>query len=484
MWSQQNSAVASQGLFPAWLRTTIGPLLLIALTLPFASLLVSASTTHGGSLLALLRALLAQPLPTLQAALLAPTPTTLGVLAAFCAWQLALMRLVPGRRYSGPPTATGHVPHYTDNGLACFALTVGAYLGLSSWGLGARLLPPALHYSPAILCVEYARMVSFLSLAALGLCAALAVKGRTCPSGRDAGSTGNAVQDLYWGTELYPRVLGWDVKQFTNCRFGMMMWGLLPLAFAAQGMEASGAALPSLAVAVNTALQLVYVAKFFLWESGYMSSLDIMHDRAGYMICWGCMVWCVCEGAPWRLALARSSPHAQPVAPPMCASLTLRNRHPHPPPPLHPLPQGPLRLRLAQLLLGHCGAAAAAAGGRGPLACRGPGPPPGRPGGHLHQLGSRCAARARARGAPARPGVGRAAPRHPGALQQRQGQQDLHTAGQWLVGRGQALSLRARGAGQRGLVRASCASGRRQPAAALFLLRLLDSAAAGQGIQG
>ena len=103
--------------------------------------------------------------------------------------------------------------------------------------------------------------------------------------------TGSLVIDLYWGTELYPRILGWDVKQFTNCRFGMMLWGLLPLAFAAHGMEASGEALPSRATAVNVVLQLVYVFKFFLWEKGYMRSIDIHMDRAGYMICWGCMVW-------------------------------------------------------------------------------------------------------------------------------------------------------------------------------------------------
>ena len=38
-------------------------------------------------------------------------------------------------------------------------------------------------------------------------------------------------------------------------------------------------------------LQLVYLSKFYWWESGYMSTVDIMHDRAGYYICWGCLVW-------------------------------------------------------------------------------------------------------------------------------------------------------------------------------------------------
>jgi hypothetical protein len=31
----------------------------------------------------------------------------------------------------------------------------------------------------------------------------------------------------YWGTELYPRIFGFDVKVFTNCRFGMMIWAVL-----------------------------------------------------------------------------------------------------------------------------------------------------------------------------------------------------------------------------------------------------------------
>jgi len=42
---------------------------------------------------------------------------------------------------------------------------------------------------------------------------------------------------------------------------------------------------------VNVALQTVYIAKFFWWETGYFTTLDITLDRAGYYICWGCLVW-------------------------------------------------------------------------------------------------------------------------------------------------------------------------------------------------
>lgn len=38
-------------------------------------------------------------------------------------------------------------------------------------------------------------------------------------------------------------------------------------------------------------LQLIYICKFFHWETGYFSTLDVMHFRAGYYLCWGCLVW-------------------------------------------------------------------------------------------------------------------------------------------------------------------------------------------------
>lgn len=34
----------------------------------------------------------------------------------------------------------------------------------------------------------------------------------------------------------------------------------------------------------------MYIAKFFWWETGYFNTLDMMMDRAGYYLCWGCMV--------------------------------------------------------------------------------------------------------------------------------------------------------------------------------------------------
>ena len=61
----------------------------------------------------------------------------------------------------------------------------------------------------------------------------------------------------------------------------MMGWALLIMGYASKQYEAYGLT-DSMVVAV--ALQLIYITKFFHWEMGYMKSLDIMHDRAGFYL--------------------------------------------------------------------------------------------------------------------------------------------------------------------------------------------------------
>ena len=92
--------------------------------------------------------------------------------------------------------------------------------------------------------------------------------------------------------ELYPRVWGWDVKQFTNCRAGMMFWAVGIVAYAYKNAQLQAdSGLPQYGMLVSVTIQLVYITKFFYWEMGYMCSMDIQHDRAGYYLCWGCLVW-------------------------------------------------------------------------------------------------------------------------------------------------------------------------------------------------
>ena len=250
---------------------------------PTALLVWYTHTALGGSLSALVGLFAREGFFHTLAAIWGPvffgTKTAWTILGVFAAVELTLMRVLPGKPFLGPVTANGNVPIYKANGVLAFAVTLALFVG-ASFGLGL--------FSPTIVYDELGGILGALNVFSVVVCALLYVKGRFAPSSSDHGTSGNPVFDYYWGTELYPRILGWDVKMFTNCRFGMMAWPLILLSFAAKQAQMHGLS-DSMVVAV--ALQLVYIAKFYWWETGYLRSLDIMHDRAGFYICWGCLVW-------------------------------------------------------------------------------------------------------------------------------------------------------------------------------------------------
>jgi 7-dehydrocholesterol reductase len=207
------------------------------------------------------------------------TSTAWTILVFFAAFELILMRFLPGKAYEGPITPSGQVPLYKANGLPAFIITIACFSIASFY---YRL------FSPTIIYDHLPGLLGALNIFSLCFCLFLLIKGYVNPSSRDVGGSGNIIFDYYWGMELYPRLFGWDIKQFTNCRFGMMGWPLIIISFAAKQQELYGLS-DSMLVAVT--LQLIYITKFFIWEPGYLRSLDIMHDRAGYYICWGCLVW-------------------------------------------------------------------------------------------------------------------------------------------------------------------------------------------------
>ncbi len=267
----------------AFARRNLLPLFLLVPCPAVAMLLWYTHVRLGGSVTALAHVVAARgPLAVIWDAwgpVVFGSRTAWLMLGAFAAFELALMRLLPGREFRGPITPKGNVPVYRANGPLAFAVTLAAFYGVT---LGSGLLPASIIYD------HFGELLGALNLFSLAFCLALYLKGRFAPSSADAGTSGSFVFDYYWGTELYPRVLGFDVKMFTNCRFGMMGWPLILISFAAAQAQRHGL---TDAMVVAVTLQLVYIAKFFWWETGYLASLDIMHDRAGFYICWGVLVW-------------------------------------------------------------------------------------------------------------------------------------------------------------------------------------------------
>jgi len=193
-----------------------------------------------------------------------------------------LLEFVPGKVESGPETLTGHIPKYIDNGVRHYIIYTAMFWAGSNLG-------PANFYDFGIMFDVFPAAVATLNIFGIVFCMFLTFKGLTFPSTADCGSSGSIIKDYLWGTELYPRIFGWDLKRFINCRFSMTFWALAGFSYAYRSYTLHGQI--DWGLFFSALSQYLYLFKFFWWEMGYMRSIDIIVDRAGFEIQWGCLVW-------------------------------------------------------------------------------------------------------------------------------------------------------------------------------------------------
>ncbi len=174
--------------FYGLVRDTVVPLVFIGACPPIVMVLWYTNTALDGSLHALLQLFGREGVLTTVYAVWRPvifgTPEAWAILAVFAGIQLLLMRIVPGKAFQGPLTPQGNVPTYTDNGFACFVISMVLFL-LAAYGFEA--------ISPAIVYDHFAGLLGALNLFSLLFCIVLYVKGRMAPSSSDSGTSGNPV---------------------------------------------------------------------------------------------------------------------------------------------------------------------------------------------------------------------------------------------------------------------------------------------------
>jgi len=265
----------------------------LCIAAPFLSLLLSYLTSEDMKasgvephLSAMLPACFAHPkgcvLGVINAGM-SVTPTVEAAKFVACFMGVGfLLEFLPGKVETGPETLTGHIPKYIDNGVRHCLVYSALFLAGSNLG-------PAKLYDFGIIYDVFPGAVAFLNIFGIFFCLFLTVKGLTFPSTADSGSSGSIVTDYLWGTELYPRIMGLDLKRFINCRFSMTFWQLAGLSFAYKSYTIHGAI--DYGLLLSAVSQYLYLFKFFWWEMGYMRSIDIIVDRAGFEIQWGCLVW-------------------------------------------------------------------------------------------------------------------------------------------------------------------------------------------------
>jgi delta14-sterol reductase len=242
--------------------------LVVLLLLPALTYYLWIRVRTGGALAPLSPALLGRiPAPTLPA---------VGLYLAWLGWQLALYRALPGRRVAGAPLADGTRLAYPMNGASALGVTLVVVL----LAVAAGWLPPAVGYD------QFGPLLTTANLVAFLLAAVLLLVGRR---GRDATTSGSLLPDFVGGVALNPRI-GWlDLKFFCEGRPGLILWVLLDASFAAAQWQRHGRVTGPMLLVL--AFQCLYVADYFVHERAILSTWDIRHERFGWLLAWGDLVW-------------------------------------------------------------------------------------------------------------------------------------------------------------------------------------------------
>ena len=254
-----------------FLSESILPLMLCFLCPFLVRSIVFISTYCSGSVIEFFRRLLFDDQMTLKSVLEHffyfqwHWPSAI-IIFGFLTYAIVMTVLLPGGEYRGPITDTGHVPIYCNNGFTYYWVSLIVFAVLTI-GLKLNGLSPTYIYD------HWEEFLSTVNTFAFLLCSLVMLKGKYMPTTSDHRSSSNWLTDFYRGVELYPRIFNVDIKLITNCRYGMLSWALLSVIFCLKAFELHGYTDSAL---VTCLLTLVYLTKFFWWESG--TTFTLMWD--------------------------------------------------------------------------------------------------------------------------------------------------------------------------------------------------------------
>jgi len=248
-------------------RRTLGPLGLMLGLPPLTYYFWLCLSDHGGALVA----------PSLRELIAHVSPPTWRALAVYGGWlglQVVLQLGVPGRVQSGVPLADGSRLEYRLNGWTSFWISVA----VAVVAVVSGVIPASVVYD------EFGPLLTTAHLVAFGLALGLYVQGR-----RAGRTTGDPIGDYFMGTTLNPRLRALDLKYFCESRPGLILWCLFDLSFAAAQYQRHGTV--TTAMLLVNAFQFLYVADYFFHEEAILTTWDIKHEKFGWMLAWGDLVW-------------------------------------------------------------------------------------------------------------------------------------------------------------------------------------------------
>lgn len=163
--------------------------------------------------------------------------------------------MIPGETFVAIPTPIGNRPTYRLNGNPCFFFLFSAPI------LEDIQYPPKRQVGVVVRYARFVPMLAILGKAALAATVLLYIKGIMYPTKSDSGTTRNGfIWGIWHGTELHTEICGATLKQIIHCRFAMMGWSLLIVAFALEQQELYGFIYKSMAVSCALRMKYIVVA--------------------------------------------------------------------------------------------------------------------------------------------------------------------------------------------------------------------------------
>jgi len=210
---------------------------------------------------------------------LAPSWETAAVYFAWLAFQALLQAFAPGPTVEGTPLEDGTRLRYRMNGRASLLITAAAVAA----GAASGAFPLRWIYD------HFGELISVVTLFSYGFALLLLLYARATESARQPRAV---IVDYFLGAARDPRippVSGFDLKLFFEARPGLIGWMLVVVSFAAVQIERHGSL--SAAMAVVCALQLAYVFDYFWHEPAILTTLDVQHEKFGWMLLFGDLAW-------------------------------------------------------------------------------------------------------------------------------------------------------------------------------------------------
>lgn len=210
---------------------------------------------------------------------LIPAPTCTSVLI-FIIWVLyhAIMQFIaPGKTHMGMSLPDGSRLPYKMNGLFSWWFTWAA--------LAAAVLSGIL--KPTLLYDNFGPLITTANIFAYGLAFFLFFYGRITK--QEDRTTGSAIYDFFMGVSLNPRIKGFDFKFFCESRPGLIGWVVINFSLAAKQVEIHGSMTVPMIMVIS--FHFFYIMDYFHHEDAILTTMDIMHDKFGWMLAWGDLVW-------------------------------------------------------------------------------------------------------------------------------------------------------------------------------------------------